>query len=66
MLKWKLIIFSRIAIVDYVEKKDEMVYHIISIYSKQAQKKWKSKHDWVRKVIHWELYKRLNFDHNTK
>ena len=23
-------------------------------------------HDWVRKLIHWELCKKLKFDHNTK
>ena len=25
-----------------------------------------SRDDWVGKVIHWELYKKLKFDHSTK
>ena len=31
-----------------------------------AQKRYKSKHDWVGNEIHWELSKRLNFDHAIK
>ena len=31
-----------------------------------AQKKYKSRHDWVGKVIHWELCKELRFDHTDK
>ena len=31
-----------------------------------AQKDYKTGSDWVRKVIYWELCKRLTFDHNTK
>ena len=41
----------------------EMVYYIISKCNKLAQKEYKSKHDWLVKVIHWELCKRLKFDH---
>ena len=33
---------------------------------KLAQKEYKSRHDWVRKMIHWELCKRLKFNHNSK
>ena len=33
--------------------------HIISKCSKLAQKKYKTRHDWVGKVIHWELCKKL-------
>ena len=25
-----------------------------------------TRHDWVGKVIHWELYKKLKFDHTNK
>ena len=38
------------------------VNHIISEYSKLAQKEYKSNHDWEGKVVHWELCKRLGFD----
>ena len=30
------------------------------------RKKYKTRHNWVGKVIHWELCKRLKFDHSTK
>ena len=33
---------------------------------KTSTKKYKTRHSWVRKVIHWELYKKLKFDHKTK
>ena len=35
--------------------RDETINHIISEYSKLAQKKYKARHDWVGKVIHWEM-----------
>ena len=47
-------------------EKAETVNHIISECSKLAQKECKTKHDWVGKVIHWELCKKLNFHHATK
>ena len=46
--------------------RDEIVNHIISECSKLAQKKYKTKHDWVGKVIHWEIYKKFKFDHTNK
>ena len=45
---------------------DVMVNHIISERRKLAQKEYKTKHDWVGKVIHWELCKGLKFDHTSK
>ena len=45
--------------------RDETVTHI-SEYNKLAQKKYKTRHDWVGKLIHWELYKRLKFDNADK
>ena len=42
------------------------VNHIISECSKLTQKEFKTRHDRVGKVIHWELCKRLNFDYTTK
>ena len=35
-------------------------------FIKLAQKECKTMHDWVGKVIHWELRKSLRFNHNTK
>ena len=45
---------------------DETVKHLISKCSKLVQKKYKPRHDWVGKVIYWELCKRLKFDYTTK
>ena len=47
-------------------ERDETINHIISECSKLAQKEYKTRHDWVGKVIHWELYKKLEFDHTNK
>ena len=41
--------------------RDEMINHIISECSKLAQKEPKIRHDWVGKVINWELRKKLKF-----
>ena len=38
----------------------------ISEYSKLAQKEYKTRHDWVGKVIHWEMCKKFKFDHTNK
>ena len=43
-----------------------MINHIISECSKLALKAYKTRHDWVDKVIHWELCKKLKFDHTNK
>ena len=46
--------------------RDETINRIISKWSKLAQSGYNSKYDWVMKVIHWELCKKLNFEHTTK
>ena len=46
--------------------RDETINHIISECSKLAQKENKARHDWVGKVIHWEMCKKLKFDHTNK
>ena len=46
--------------------RDETINHIISEYSKLAHWKYKARHDWVGKVIHWEMYKKFKFDHTNK
>ena len=45
---------------------DETTNHIISEYSKLAQKEYKARHDWVNKTIHWEMSKKFKFDHTNK
>ena len=47
-------------------ERDETINHIVSECSKLAQREYKTRHDWVGKVIHWELCKKLNFHHATK
>ena len=46
--------------------RDETIYHIISECSKLTQKKYKTRHDCVGKVIHWELCKRFKSDRTNK
>ena len=46
-------------------EKDETITHIISEFSKLAQKEYKTRHDWVGKGIHWEMCKKLEFDHTN-
>ena len=45
---------------------DETINHIISECSKLAQKEYQTRHDWVGKVIHWEMRKKFKFDHSNK
>ena len=46
--------------------RDEIINHIISECSKLAQKEYKTRHDWVGKVIPWEMCKKFKFDHTNK
>ena len=43
--------------------RDENINHIISECSKLSQNEYKTRHDWVSKVIH---YKKLKCDHTNK
>ena len=43
----------------------DTINHIISECSKLAQE-YKARHDWVGKVIHWEMCKKFKFDHTNK
>ena len=45
---------------------DETINQIISEYNKLAQKEYKSRYDWVDKVIHWKMCKKFKFDHTNK
>ena len=44
----------------------ETINLIISECSKLAQKQYKLRNNWMGKVIHWELCKKLEFDHTNK
>ena len=46
--------------------RDETIDYIISECSKLARKEYKTRHDWVGRVIHRELCKKLKFDHTNK
>ena len=46
--------------------KDETLNHIISECSKLVQLEYEARHDWVGKVIHWEMCKKFKFDHTNK
>ena len=46
--------------------RDETINHIISECSKLAQKEYKARHDWVGKVIYWEICKKFKFDHTNE
>ena len=46
--------------------RDETINHIISECSKLAQKENKARHDWVGKVIHWDMCRKVQFDHTNE
>ena len=48
------------------DERDETVNNIMSECSKLGQKELKTRHDWIGKVIHWELCKGLKFDHTDQ
>ena len=45
--------------------RDEMINHIISKCCKVVQKECKTRHDWVGKIIYWELCKEFKFDYSN-
>ena len=48
------------------DDRNEKINHIISKCSKSSQKEYKTRRDWVGKVIHEELSKKLKFNHTNK
>ena len=46
--------------------REEAINHIISGCSKLAQKEYKARHDWMGKVINWEMCKKFQFDNANK
>ena len=47
-------------------ERDKTINYILSECSKLAQKEYKTRHNWVGKVIQWELCKKFKFDHMNK
>ena len=47
-------------------EKDETINHLISECSKLAQKEYKTRLDWVGKMIPWEICKKFKFDQRNK
>ena len=45
--------------------RDETINHIISECSKLEQD-YEARHDWVSKVVHWEMCRKFQFDHANK
>ena len=46
--------------------KDETINYIISECSKLTQKEYKTRHDWVGKLIHRKMSKQFKFEHTNK
>ena len=46
--------------------RDETINHLKSECRKLVQKEYKTKHDWVAKVISREMCKKFKFDHTNK
>ena len=46
--------------------RDKTIHNIKSECSKLAQKKYKTRHDWVGKASYWEMCKKSKFDHTNK
>ena len=44
-------------------KREETINYKISECSKLAQTEYKTRHDWVGKVINWELCKKFKFEY---
>ena len=46
--------------------RDETINHIISECSKLPQKEYKMRNEWVGKVIHLKMCKKIKFDYTNK
>ena len=46
--------------------RDKTIDHMISKCSALAKKEYKTRHDWLGKMIHWKLSKKFKFDHMNK
>ena len=41
-------------------------WRIVNVWENHGGKEYKTRHDWVSKVIHWELCKKFKFNHTNK
>ena len=48
------------------KKADESIDHVVSGCSKLAQKEYKRRHDNLRKIVHWKLDRKCNFEAGDK
>ena len=48
------------------DDREETINNLMSECSKLTKKEYKTRHDWVGKVIHWELCKKLKSYHTNK
>ena len=46
--------------------RDKTINHVISECRKLRQKQYKTRYDWMERVIHWELCKKLKFNQTIK
>ena len=46
--------------------RDETINHIINERSKLALREYKTRHDWLGMVIHWDMCNKFKFDHMNK
>ena len=65
MIKQKQTRHHEIVNVGYVVI-DETINYMINECCKLVQKEYKTRHDLVEKVIHWELCKKFKFDNTNK
>ena len=65
MWKQKSIACNEIVNIDYGDW-NETINLIISEYSKLGKNQYKTIHDWLEKMIHRELRKKLEFNHTVK
>ena len=60
------IIIIIIIIIIICGDRDKTINHIINECSKLAQNEYKARHDWVGKVIHWEMCRKFQIDHTNR
>ena len=65
ILKRKSMMINRIANSRLWGDKDETINHMISGFSKQAPKEYKTRYDKVEKIIHWYMHKPESVQENT-
>ena len=56
----------RLAVTQTLMKDHQLTLMWKTLSSKLAQREYKARHDWVNKVIHWEMCKKFKFDHTNK